>query len=495
VTRPASATEPAPRARDGRSAELALLVAVVVPAVLLAHREALDAWFAADDFLWLEISTFDSVLASFVGPWGHGAAYRPLSRLSFLIDYALFGLDARPWHAHSLLNHAGTATLLGWLVLRVSGERALALAVAVIFATRERLVRRAARLPRARAGARSADPARDAVQRNPAARAPAAAVDVHRRFDSARVLRDLVGTMQSGSSKVLSASGAPFLATVGVRVAAVSAERARLELPYRGENANRNGSLHGGVVAATIDIAAATVAAAGLDPARRGGASTIDFTVHYLAPAVREDATAEAVVLRRGRDITFVEVTVATAARPIARGLIAYRAGAGGRPSRSPVGAADGQREPHHPTAQLTAVADDQFVRRTSGSPFTRRLGVASAQLGRGHAISLLPLADAILAEDGTVHEGALAALVDCAGGAAAWSIDGFDPDGRAATIGMHLCFDVGTRGEDVAAEAINSWNSDGVYVNSVVVAGRASGRAVASGSVTYRIVKRLRRA
>ena len=124
----------------------------------------------------------------------------------------------------------------------------------------------------------------------------------------------------------------------------------------------------------------------------------------------------------------------------------------------------------------LTTLPDDAFTRRTSGSPFTRRLGVASAQLGRGHAMSLLPLADAILAGDGTVHEGAIAALVDCAGGAASWSIDGFDPDGRAATIGMHLCFDVGTRGEDVAAEAVTSWNSDGVYVSSVTVGGTRVG-------------------
>jgi acyl-coenzyme A thioesterase PaaI-like protein len=205
---------------------------------------------------------------------------------------------------------------------------------------------------------------------------------------------------------------------------------------------------------------------------------------------VREDVFAEATVLRRGRDITFVDVTVATAVRAIARGLIAYRAGS----SAAGTAAAGAAHEPH-PSAQLTAVPLDQFTRRTSGSPFTQRLGVASAQLGRGHALSLLPLCDAILADDGTVHEGAVAALVDCAGGAAAWSIDGFDPDGRAATIGMHLCFDVGTAGEDIAAEATNTWNSDGVYVNSVLVAGRASGRAIASGSVTYRIVKHARKA
>lgn len=295
--------------------------------------------------------------------------------------------------------------------------------------------------------------------------------------------------MQTGSSKARPADDAPFLGTLGAHVTLAGADGARLALPYRDGNANRNGSLHGGVLAAIVDVVAAAAADAGLSPGRRAGASTIDFTVHYLAPAIREAVTAEATVLRRGRDITFVEVSVASETRAIARGLIARRAGATPSARAKKGGAAP------HPSVRLSPLADDAFTRRTSGSPFTRQLGVASAQLARGHAMSLLPLQDGILADDGTVHEGAIAALVDCAGGAASWSIDGFDPDGRAATIGMHLCFDVGTRGEDVAAEAVTSWNSDGVYVSSVTVAGRASGRAIASGSVTYRIVKREKRA
>jgi uncharacterized protein (TIGR00369 family) len=281
----------------------------------------------------------------------------------------------------------------------------------------------------------------------------------------------------------------PFLDTLGARITLAGADRALLELPYRDGNANRNGSLHGGVVAAIIDVAAAAAADTGFPATRRAGASTIDFTVHFLAPAVREAVAAEATALRRGRDITFVEVAVVTGSRTIARGMVARRAGPDDAAHRSAPArvAHDAFTTPAPP---LTALADDAFVRRNVGSPFTMRLGVASAPLGRGHAMALLPHDGAILDGDGTVHEGAIAALVDCAGGAASWSVDGFDPSGRAATIGMHLCFDVGTRGENVAAEARTSWHGDGVYVSSITVAGRTSGRAIASGSVTYRIVK-----
>jgi uncharacterized protein (TIGR00369 family) len=295
--------------------------------------------------------------------------------------------------------------------------------------------------------------------------------------------------MQHGAtSPAEAASEAPFLRTLGARLEEVTPQHARLALPHREENGNRNGTLHGGVVAAAIDVVAATAASAGLDPARRRGASTIDLTVHFLAPASHEDLVATAVVSRRGRDITFVDATVATeSGKPIARGLVAHRAGpATARGSAAAL--APERRAVEEPPPELLARA------RPSGSPFTARIGVVSTQLGRGRAVSLLPCSGDLLADDGSVHEGALAALVDCAGGAASWSIDGFTPHGRAATIGMHLCFDAGTRDEDVLAEAVTSWCSGGVYVNSVTVAGRTSGRAIASGSVTYRIASRERR-
>lgn len=106
----------------------------LVALVFLVHREALGCWFASDDFRWLEISEPADVLRSFVGPWGHGPAYRPLSRTSFLLDRLLFGLDARGWHAHGLLAHSIAATLLAVLLRRLSGDAVLALAAAAIFA-------------------------------------------------------------------------------------------------------------------------------------------------------------------------------------------------------------------------------------------------------------------------------------------------------------------------------------------------------------------------
>lgn len=99
-----------------------------------AYGDAVKAWFAADDFLWLEISDLDSVLRSFIGGWGHGPAWRPIVRLSFWADYQLFGAAARGWHTHNLALHGINAMLLFALVDRLSGERFFATAAALIFA-------------------------------------------------------------------------------------------------------------------------------------------------------------------------------------------------------------------------------------------------------------------------------------------------------------------------------------------------------------------------
>jgi acyl-coenzyme A thioesterase PaaI-like protein len=164
---------------------------------------------------------------------------------------------------------------------------------------------------------------------------------------------------------------------------------------------------------------------------------------------------------------------------PVARGLVARRL-ATPRPAHRAVVKA--------PLDDV--VADAHFAARTSGSPFTRRLRVRVARLGPGRAAALLPYDPTITDHAGRVHEGALASLVDCAGGASAWSVAGFDPRGRAATVSMHLTFDVTPRDEDVIAVAETSWQAGTLLVNTVTLHGRTSGRAVATGSVTYWIVR-----
>lgn len=274
--------------------------------------------------------------------------------------------------------------------------------------------------------------------------------------------------------------GSPYGRFVGVTLDAVEPGRVRLRLPAGDDTGNRNGSLHGGVTASLLDLAG-TLAARSIAPDATA-AVTIDLAVHYLAPA-REGVLVEGTVTRSGREIVFVATSVtAEGGTPIARGVAVVRLE---RPGTATSAFAPPPSAPPCPIDGATPLEP-----RRSGSKFTRRLGVMTATIAPGRAVLVLPARADLADADGTVHEGALAALVDCAGGAAAWSIDGFDPSGHAATIGMHLCYDRTPTGEDVVVEARTSWRAAGIFLNTVALTGRTSGRPIAAGSVTYRIVR-----
>jgi acyl-CoA thioesterase len=275
-------------------------------------------------------------------------------------------------------------------------------------------------------------------------------------------------------------SATPFAALLGLQPVELAPDVARLRLPHRAENGNRNGTLHGGALASLVAMAGTAAAEGDLHDDRLDG-TLVDLAVHFLAPATAEDVIAEATVARRGRAISFVTVAVTSdAGIAIARGMVAYRAGRRGR--RAPGHATPGPRP---------AEADlDLPASRRSRSPLSQRLGIYAAGAD-GVAIAVLPAQPGTLRADGTIHEGALATLVDCAGGRAAWSLFGMDRRGRASTLGMHLACDVTPRGEDVVAEARATWSGGGMFVSAATLRGRTTGRVVASGSVTYRIVAR----
>jgi len=64
----------------------------------------------------------------------HGANWFPLTRLSWMLDVSLFGLDPRAFHALSLALHAATAVVLFAALERLTRERGLALFASAAFA-------------------------------------------------------------------------------------------------------------------------------------------------------------------------------------------------------------------------------------------------------------------------------------------------------------------------------------------------------------------------
>jgi uncharacterized protein (TIGR00369 family) len=119
----------------------------------------------------------------------------------------------------------------------------------------------------------------------------------------------------------------PYMRHLGMRLEEATPGYARLCLPYRAENTTGGGVLHGGAIASLIDTAGAIAAwtTAEIGSPRYSG-STVSITVNYLAPAANEDVVAEARVLRRGKELIYLDVRVTgEAGKLVGQGSVIYR--------------------------------------------------------------------------------------------------------------------------------------------------------------------------
>jgi len=277
----------------------------------------------------------------------------------------------------------------------------------------------------------------------------------------------------------------PYARALGVLVDAADAERVRLRIPYKDENSNPGRALHGGVAASSIGIAGALVSEAGFAIDGPAEATTLDLTVAYLAAAIGEDVVVDGAVLRRGKELAYVDVAVRTdAGKAIAKGLVTHRVVPAGRP-----------RAAARQLAVSPGLDDDgpgpvpQLASAIAATPFIARLGLRYTRMDGGVARIELPCAPENRDADGALHEGAVAALLDTTGAMASWSVTGLDLRYKASTVGVHVSHHARVPGEDAVAVARTLRRNDEVFLNAVVVRAARSQTVLATGSVTYRIV------
>jgi uncharacterized protein (TIGR00369 family) len=274
----------------------------------------------------------------------------------------------------------------------------------------------------------------------------------------------------------------PYCRSLGLSVEAIEEGRVRLRLPYDDKNSNPGRAHHGGVAASMIDVAGTLAAWAGIEPRGPMDSSVLDVAVNYLAAAIGEEIVAEGRVLRRGKEITYVDVDVATAGgKAIAKGLVTHRAApriAGARAFVAPLDADS------LPPSEVSALGK-AFLQ----VPFIGRLGMRSERMESGSSRVRLPFREENCGEAGEVHEGAILALIDTSGAMASWSIVGIDLRFKAATVGVHANFIAPAAGEDLIAVARTLRKRQEIFWNEVAVFGAESRTLVAHGDVLYRIV------
>ncbi len=270
---------------------------------------------------------------------------------------------------------------------------------------------------------------------------------------------------------------APFARELGVALESLDAERARLRLPFRERNANPGGALHGGV-AASLALLGAGALARGAQGEAAAPWHTAGVQVAYLSAALSEAVVAEVELLRRGVELCFVGVRVETeTGKPVASATALLR-GRAGAPAAA-LAHSEQSRSGGEPGA---------FGRALSRLPFIAACGIEVETLGGGCARLAMPCMAATSDADGRVHEGALLALFDTAGAAAAWAEVGPGPH-KASTPALQAQILAPLGSEDLVAHGRCVQRDRELLFCDVEVSGARSGSLVARGTVLYRIV------
>lgn len=272
----------------------------------------------------------------------------------------------------------------------------------------------------------------------------------------------------------------PYAAALGMTLADLSDHSAAIALPFAAANANPGDALHGGV-AASASVTAAHALARHVLGSETGPWHTMDFQINYLAAAVAEDITATARLLRRGKELCFMAVDVATeGGKAIANCAIAVRGRMGKDAVETPPARGDhGEVDPGF------------MAERIAGNPFISGRGIALDFMRGGQVRLLMPWRDGNSVWggdlDGGVHEGAALALLDTAGAMCSWSITGLGKF-KASTPSIQAQILAPPPRAGLVAYGKIGYRDNEMYWNDIEVADSATGRLVARGTVLYRI-------
>ncbi|WP_089936304.1 hotdog fold thioesterase [Candidatus Entotheonella palauensis] len=273
----------------------------------------------------------------------------------------------------------------------------------------------------------------------------------------------------------------PFSRFLGMNLVDIGHEHAIVALPYQPEHANAIGPLNGGASASLLNAAGKVAAWTGIDLDQKPNLACVDMTVQYLSAAIEEDVIAEAQVLRRGRDLFFLDVALRSpGGRPICQGLLSYRSPdyAGHTPRLLP-------RHIRHPEIAHTVSPDDAWLIRG----YVEKLAITCQHYSPGRVQMHMPGIETLMDARGQLHDGALASVIDVCGTAAAWSLVPNRDGARGSTIGMQISY-TQAAAEAVIADAHVRQRSEEIFFSTVYATTVTSGQLVAMGQVSYRLVE-----
>ncbi len=120
----------------------------------------------------------------------------------------------------------------------------------------------------------------------------------------------------------------PYVQHLGMELIEIDGGRAKVRLPYRDVVTTVGDTVHGGALASLVDTAATAASWGGAEIPDNMRGTTVGLSISYLGAARAEDTIAEAVVLRAGRNLCYVDVDVrSSSGKAVAKALVTYKLG------------------------------------------------------------------------------------------------------------------------------------------------------------------------
>ena len=118
----------------------------------------------------------------------------------------------------------------------------------------------------------------------------------------------------------------PFIGGLGLVFDRYEHDDVTVRIPFREDLTNDGTYYHGGVVAAAIDTAGAAAAWSNHDFDKGARASTVGMSVQYVGACKKSDLLCHARTVRRGKELTFTEITATDAeGNIVAHAIQTYR--------------------------------------------------------------------------------------------------------------------------------------------------------------------------
>jgi uncharacterized protein (TIGR00369 family) len=120
----------------------------------------------------------------------------------------------------------------------------------------------------------------------------------------------------------------PLVQHLGIRLEHLGDDVAELVLPFADSVCTFGDVVHGGAISTLADTAAMAAAWADDEIPEAPAGATVSLTVDFVSAARATDLTARAEVVRRGRRMSFIDITVRDAGGDVvAKALATYKFG------------------------------------------------------------------------------------------------------------------------------------------------------------------------